>query len=107
MSDYERQRRHELEREADEIKAQVLVIWGRISRLSKDIALLQDQENERQSQTAIDRYREELPSETKFSLNPTGMRILFKNNKPSAWLLLVIVVVVGGVVALALLLRSR
>lgn len=106
MSAYERQRRQELEREADEIKAQVLVIWGQLRRIGDELSALREDENERQSQTAIDRYREELPSETKFSLNPTGMRILFKNNKPSGWLVVVIVLTVAAVV-LALLLKPR
>src|SRR5882672_11461921 len=103
MPPNERQRRLELEREVDEIKAQVLVMWGNLRRISDQLGELRDDENERQSQTAIDRYREELPSETKISLSPTGVRATTKNGRP----LRLVLVLVVGVIVLAWLLRPR
>jgi len=100
----ERQRRLDLEREVDELKAEVIVIWGRVRRLGNELATLQGEAEDRQSQSAIDRYRDELPSETQFSLRPTGLRVLLKNARPSAFILFVIVV---GIVVLAWVLRLK
>lgn len=100
----ERRRRQDLEREVDDIKAQVLVIWNRIKRVLDELAELRDDENERKSQAALPPYRDELPSETNFSLRPTGLRLALKNARPSTF---VIVVLVIGVVALTWLLRPR
>lgn len=96
----DRRRLLELEEEADAAKAEIIVLWSRIRRLSDEISTLKDDVDERVSQTAIDRYRDELPSETKLSLYPTGMRILWKNSKPSTFLFAVIAI---AVVALALI----
>jgi hypothetical protein len=104
MPSDERRRRLELERETDELKAQVLVIWGRLRHISEDLSELRDNENERKSQNALPPYRDELPSETQISLRPTGARFLFKNGRPSTVLVALIVL---GVVAMVWLLRPR
>lgn len=107
MSD-ERRRRQELEREADDIKAQVLVQWNRIKRVIDELGELRDEENERKSQSALPPYREELPSETNLSLRPTGIRLAMKNAKPSMFVIVVLVLwVVALVLVLVWLLRLR
>lgn len=80
-------------------------MWNRIRRVLDELATLRDEADERQSQSALPPYREELPSETKFSLYPTGMRVLLKNTKPSAFL--TVVLVIGIIVLTWLFLRPR
>ena len=104
MPPNDRKRLLDLEREIDGIKAEVIVIWHRVRRVMEDLAALKDETDERQSQNSLPKYRDELPSETKFSLHPTGIRLLLKNTRPSTF---VVVVVVLGIVALVWLLRPR
>jgi len=100
----ERQQLRELEKESDEIKAEVIVLWHRVRRFGETLSELRGEAEERRSQSSIERYRDELPSETKFSLHPTGMRLFLKNARPSTF---VVVVIVLGVIVLTWLLRSR
>lgn len=99
----ERERRKDLEREVDELTAQVIVMWRRLRSMHEELVSLRDDENERQSQTSLERYRDELPSETKFSLSPTGARATMKNGRPAV----IAIVLVLGIVALAWLLGPR
>ena len=56
---------NELERDVDDIKAQVLIQWHRIRRVIDELERLRgDADEERRSQTSVDRYRDEMPSET-------------------------------------------
>jgi hypothetical protein len=109
MAPDDRQRRLALERELDEVTAQVITLWNRVRRIREEFSLLQDEANERQSQSALAAYRDELPSETNFSIRAPGggMRVLMKNHRPSTLLLisLAVVVLVGITVSVWLLKR--
>jgi hypothetical protein len=105
MSAYERQRRLELEKEVDDLTAQAIVMWRRIRSAQEELVKLRDDENERQSQSSIEKYRDEMPSETKFSLSPTGARATMKMRP--VFIVAAMAVLVGGFVALAWLLGRR
>jgi hypothetical protein len=98
----DRRRLLDLEKEVDSIKAEVIVMWHRLRRVIDELADIRAEAAERQSRDAIDRYRDELPSETQLSLRPTRVRLFLKNARPSTFVIFVLVL---GVVALTWLLR--
>ena len=104
MTPDERMKWREFEREADELKAEVLVMWGRIRRLQDDMAAFSDEALDRASQTALEKYRDEMPSETKLSISPQGARLLFTNGRPWAF---VVCTALIAIVVLAWILRPR
>lgn len=108
MADENRRRILDLEKEADDIKGQVIAQWHRIRRVMDEIERIRgDVDEDRLSQSSVDRYRDEMPSETQLSLHPTGLRLRLLNTKPSGFLVALLVILVLGIIALVWLLRPR